>query len=144
MFNPANATVAPDQQALEKVYKEKLNEMHGVLFNHLVALSNMPIGRFGKSLSVEKKKNYLAHLEDKYNPQTVKHLMCRHLISVSPDGNIHDCDFWQMLKLPVKNRNANDVNSFDYKKLSEREIMTAPWCLLCTAGAGASCGGALE
>ena len=82
-------------------------------------------------------------LEEKYNPETVKNLMCRHLISVAPDGTLYDCDFWQMLKLPVKNRNSNTVNSFDYTSLSSREIVTAPLCFMCTAGAGASCGGAL-
>ena len=143
MFNPARAEIAPDQQALENAYREKLMEMHGVRFNHLIALSNMPIGRLGRSMSDYEKKEYISHLEEKYNPMTVKNLMCRHLISVGPDGNIYDCDFWQMLKMPVKNRKSNDVESFDYEQLREREIMTTPLCFMCTAGAGASCSGAL-
>ena len=143
MFNPAKAGVAPDQKMLENAYREKLKEMHGVTFNHLIALGNMPIGRLGKTMSDDEKKEYVQQLEQSYNADTVKNVMCRHLISVSPDGDLFDCDFWQMLKLPVKSRNSNDIDSFDYVSLSNREIMTAPLCFMCTAGAGASCGGAL-
>lgn len=143
MFNPAKEGIAPDQHGLENAYREKLNEMHGITFNHLIALSNMPIGRLGKSMSIIEKEVYLKQLEEKFNPATVNNVMCKHLISVSPDGTLYDCDFWQVLKLPVKNKNSNDINSFDYASLSNREIITAPLCFMCTAGAGASCGGAL-
>jgi radical SAM/Cys-rich protein len=143
MFNPAKADIAPDQHMLENAYKEKLKEMHDITFNHLIALSNMPIGRLSKSTPEDEKKKYLKLLAEKFNPATVENIMCRHLISVSPDGNLYDCDFWQMLKLPVKNRRSNDVNSFDYSLLSNREIMTASLCFMCTAGAGASCSGTL-
>jgi hypothetical protein len=70
--------------------------------------------------------------------------MCRHLVSVSPDGSLYDCDFWQMLKLPVKVRKATDVSSFDYDLLKNRDIMTTRLCFMCTAGVGASCSGALS
>ena len=143
MFNPAKAEIAPDQQMLESAYKNKLGEMHGITFNHLIALSNMPIGRLGKSMSAFDKEAFLKLLEEKFNPATVKNVMCRSLISVSPDGTLYDCDFWQMLKLPVKNRDSNTVKSFDYASLSNRDIVTASLCFMCTAGAGASCGGAL-
>ena len=143
MFNPAKEGIAPDQHMLENAYREKLKQMHGITFNHLIALSNMPIGRLGKSMSSSEKQAYLKQLEEKFNPDTVKNLMCRHLVSVSPDGTLYDCDFWQMLKLPVKVRNANRVDRFDYASLCNREIVTAALCFMCTAGAGASCGGAL-
>ncbi|MBI5099990.1 MAG: arsenosugar biosynthesis radical SAM protein ArsS [Nitrospirae bacterium] len=143
MFNPAKAEIAPDQNMLESTYKNKLGEMHGITFNHLIALSNMPIGRLGKTMSSTDKEAYLKQLEEKFNPATVKNVMCRSLISVSPDGTLYDCDFWQMLKLPVKNRNSNTVNSFDYSSLSNRDIVTGPLCFMCTAGAGASCSGSL-
>ena len=144
MFNPAGEGIAPDQRMLENAYKEKLSEMHGIVFNHLIALSNMPIGRLGKGMSIEKRREYLEQLEKSFNPETVRNLMCRHLISVAPDGTLYDCDFWQMLKLPVKDQTANDIDSFDYEKLCSREILTAPLCFMCTAGAGASCSGALS
>ena len=142
MFNPAGAAVAPDQHMLENVYKEKLKEMHGITFNHLIALSNMPIGRLGENMSDEEKRKYLKELEDKFNPGTVENVMCRYLISVSPDGRLFDCDFWQIINLPIKNGSSR-IEDFDYRKLKNREIVTLPMCLMCTAGAGASCSGAL-
>jgi len=127
---------------LENAYKQKLYEMHGVVFNHLVALSNMPIGRLGNSMSGSEKIEYLRQLEENFNPHTVDNLMCRHLISVSPDGRLFDCDFWQMLNLPVKSE-CSTIDRFDYDALSNREIITNQLCFMCTAGAGASCTGAL-
>ncbi len=142
MFNPAREGIAPDQQMLEKAYKQKLKEMHGIVFNHLIALSNMPIGRLGKTMPAIEKEVYLKRLEEEYNPETVKNLMCKHLVSVSPDGRIFDCDFWQVLDLPVKN-GSSSIEEFDYNSLKKRRIVTNSLCFMCTAGAGASCGGAL-
>lgn len=142
MFNPAGAAIAPDQHTLENAYKEKLKEMHGITFNYLTALSNMPIGRLKKSLTDDEQKEYLKLLEEKFNPHTIKNLMCRHLINVSPDGKLFDCDFWQMLNLPVRSESSH-VDNFDYTVLSNRAIVTTPLCLMCTAGAGAGCSGAL-
>jgi radical SAM/Cys-rich protein len=142
MFNPAGAGTAPDQGMLEKAYREHLAGQE-ITFNHLITLGNMPIGRLGSRMSDDEKREYLKHLKEQYNPATVEHLMCRHLISVSPDGTLYDCDFWQMLKLPVKDRKCNDINCFDYAALKNREVLTASLCFLCTAGAGASCSGAL-
>ncbi len=143
MSNPAGAAIAPDQHALESAYKQKLKEMHDVTFNHLIALSNMPIGRLGKSMSAIEKEVYLKQLEEKFNPATVKNVMCRSLISVSPEGKLYDCDFWQMLKMSVRN-GASTVDTFNYNSLKNREIVTNALCLMCTAGAGASCSGALS
>lgn len=142
MFNPAKAGMAPDQKMLENAYREKLKEMHGISFTNLTALSNMPIGRLGRSISEDENIEYLNTLKDKFNPDTVKDVMCRHLINISPDGSLFDCDFWQMLNLPVKN-SCSHVDDFSYEELSTREIVTAPLCYMCTAGAGASCNGAL-
>ncbi len=142
MFNPAGAEIAPDQHTLEKEFKTKLKNMHGVTFNHLIALSNMPIGRLGNRLSVSERKEYLKILEDKFNPDTIDKVMCKYLVNVSPDGMLFDCDFWQMLDIPVNNRGSN-ISDFDYDTLRNREIVTHHLCLLCTAGAGASCSGAL-
>jgi len=142
MFNPADASIAPDQHMLENVYKEKLKEMHGITFNHLITLRSMPIGRLRKSMTDSQRKEYLKLLEEKFNPDTVNNLMCRRLISVSPHGKLYDCDFWQMLNLPVKNGNPH-INDFSYQTLRKREIVTNSLCFMCTAGAGASCTGAL-
>jgi radical SAM/Cys-rich protein len=142
MFNPAGADIAPDQHTLENTYREKLKELHGVTFNHLIALSNMPIGRLKDSLTDDQLNEYMGLLEEIFNPDTVKNLMCRHLLSISPEGRIFDCDFWQMLDMPLKNGSAK-IKNFDYNKLKNREIVTMNLCLMCTAGAGASCSGAL-
>lgn len=139
MFNPAGAATAPDQKMLENAYREKLKEMHGVTFNNLIALSNMPIGRLGRSMSGHATDNYIKELKEKFNPATVDNLMCRHLISVSPDGRLFDCDFWQVFNLNIRTK----LEDFDYEALSNRKILTSPLCFMCTAGAGASCGGAL-
>ncbi|MDO8281738.1 MAG: arsenosugar biosynthesis radical SAM protein ArsS [Thermodesulfovibrionia bacterium] len=139
MFNPAGAAAAPDQKMLENAYREKLKEMHGVTFNNLIALSNMPIGRLGRSMPDHVKDSYVKELKDKFNPATVNNLMCRHLISVSPDGRLFDCDFWQVFNLNIRTK----LDTFDYETLSNRKILTSPLCFMCTAGAGASCGGAL-
>ena len=143
MFNPAKADIAPDQMMLENAYRKKLKEMHDIKFNSLIALSNMPIGRLGKSISPEEHAEYLRKLVEKFNPDTIDHVMCRSLVSIAPDGKIYDCDFWQMLNLPVQSE-CSDVGSFDYGKLSSREIVTNTLCFMCTAGAGASCSGALS
>jgi len=142
MFNPLKEGIAPDQKMLEKAYKEKLYEMHGITFNRLIALSNMPIGRLGKSLSESEYNEYIETLKSKFNPDTVDGLMCRYLISVSPWGNLHDCDFWQALRLPVVPEHRT-IYKFDYDALKNREIVTNVLCFMCTAGAGASCTGAL-
>ncbi|GAB4539792.1 MAG: arsenosugar biosynthesis radical SAM protein ArsS [Thermodesulfovibrionia bacterium] len=142
MFNPFGAEIAPDQKMLEDAYKQRLWDMHGVVFNHLLTLNNMPIGRFGKSLSEDERLGYMRMLEERFNPNTVDNLMCRHLISVSPDGRLFDCDFWQMLNIPVKGE-CSTIDRFDYDTLSRREIVTSQLCFMCTAGAGASCTGAL-
>ncbi|MBI5055102.1 MAG: arsenosugar biosynthesis radical SAM protein ArsS [Nitrospirae bacterium] len=143
MFNPAKEGIAPDQHMLENAYRGKLKKMHGVTFNHLIALSNMPIGRLAKSMSVADTEDYLKQLQEKFNPDTVKNLMCRHLISVAPNGTIYDCDFWQAIKLSVRTRSSDHINEFDYGALKNRDIVTASLCFMCTAGAGASCSGAL-
>ncbi len=141
MFNPAKTGIAPDQQMLENAYKTKLKEMHGITFNQLIALSNMPIGRLGKSMTDDEKAEFINELIEKFNSNTIDNVMCRHLVSISPDGRIYDCDFWQMLNMPVTV--DNHVDNFDYSAISSREIVTTPLCFMCTAGAGASCSGAL-
>jgi hypothetical protein len=102
----------------------------------------MPIGRLGNTLSDLDKKEYFDQLAEKFNPATVQNIMCRHLISVSPGGKLYDCDFWQVLDIPVNN-GGSDIHTFDYALLKNRQIITHRLCLLCTAGSGASCNGAL-
>ncbi len=139
LYNPPDAKMAPDVKALEDVYREKLKDMHGIVFNKLFTINNIPMGRFGKSLTDEKLKNYLKELEDNFNPAAVENMMCRTSISYDFDGRkAYDCDFWRILNLPVKVENSS-VENFDYDVMSNREVVTHPYCFICTAGRGVGC-----
>ncbi len=140
IFNPVGASTAPDERLLEEVYREKLFKMYGITFSHLFAQNNMPIGRLGKSVSRDELITYMKELEEKYNPKTAETLMCRYLLSVSPDEKLYDCDFMQALRQPVRNGNAT-LDDFDYDALSSREIGTTEMCLVCTARTGDGCYG---
>ncbi len=135
VFNPGRAALAPDKGMLEKVYKEKLMEMHGISFNGLIALPNHIIGRLGKSISDEEKKAFQKELEEKFNPDAVGNAMCRFIVNVSWDGKLYDCECAQKFRVPLKSGIAG-LDEFDYGVLSNREIATTPTCFICTAGAG--------
>ncbi len=104
----------------------------------------MPIARFRDWLEgAGILEHYMQTLADAFNPGAVCGVMCRQMISIAPDGSIHDCDFNQMLGLPVNSEAPSHVRDFDYAALSRRKITTEDHCLGCTAGAGSSCGGTL-
>ena len=146
VHNPAGAFLAGDQRSMEKEWKEGLAANHGVTFDALIALNNMPISRFLEWL--ENSGNLQAYMEllvNAYNPATVPGLMCRNTISVGWDGRLYDCDFNQMLELDALDAGAGalHVRDFDPARLRERSIVTGRHCFGCTAGAGSSCGGAV-
>lgn len=138
VFNSASASIAPDRNMLEKVYKEKLMEMHGITFNSLIALNNALVGRLRKRLSDDEIAAYEKDLQDKFNPAAVEGCMCQHIINVSYDGRLYDCDCAQMLKLPIDEK-LSTLTDFNYDRLVGRNIHTMPVCFICTAGAGTSC-----
>ena len=143
--NPAGAFLPGSQVSLEREWKSGLARHHGVTFDRLFTLANMPISRFLDWL-VERGlvQEYMERLVATFNPATVSGLMCRNTISVAWDGTLHDCDFNQMLDLPVEappGRRAH-VRDLDRAWLEARRIRTARHCFGCTAGAGSSCGGA--
>ncbi len=143
VYNPLGASLPPPQEALEADYKRRLDEDFGIRFNRLFTITNMPIKRFDDYLvRIGKRDIYINLLYDRFNPQTVEHLMCRSLVSVGWDGQLYDCDFNQMLEIPVSTRlTIWDIDSFD--ELAFKSIGTADHCFGCTAGAGSSCGGKL-
>jgi radical SAM/Cys-rich protein len=146
MHNPAGAYLAGDQASMQREWKEGLKANHGVSFDALVALNNMPISRFLEWLeSSGNLQAYMETLVNAYNPATVAGLMCRNTFSVGWDGRLYDCDFNQMLELDTRypDGRAAHIRDFDPACLATRSIVTARHCFGCTAGAGSSCGGAI-
>jgi radical SAM/Cys-rich protein len=143
VYNPQGATLPPDQGALEARYREELREGFGIAFRHLLTITNMPIRRFARQLEREgRSAEYLSLLVNHFNPDTVPALMCRSLVSVGWDGALYDCDFNQMLELPLAAGPVAIDGLEDLSTLEGDPIATASHCHGCTAGAGSSCGGA--
>ncbi|MBE9030852.1 arsenosugar biosynthesis radical SAM protein ArsS [filamentous cyanobacterium LEGE 11480] len=143
MSNPVGAFLSSGQAKLEQEWKDGLLKHQGVTFDRLITLNNMPISRYLEWL--EKSDNlqgYMELLVNSFNPGTVAGLMCRNTISVSWDGSLYDCDFNQMLEMPVASK--MHLRDFDPQKLAQRRIATDRHCFGCTAGAGSSCGGSIE
>jgi radical SAM/Cys-rich protein len=146
VHNPAGAFLAGDQRSMEKEWKQGLAANHGVTFDALIALNNMPISRFLEWLETSGNlQAYMELLVNAYNPATVEGLMCRNTISVGWDGRLYDCDFNQMLELDAIDVSGGTlhIRDFDPARLRERSIVTGRHCFGCTAGAGSSCGGAV-
>jgi radical SAM/Cys-rich protein len=144
VYNPNGAFLPSPQAELEADYKHELAEHFGIEFNHLYTITNLPVSRFASWLRHEGKyEEYLNLLIESFNPATVEGLMCRNTINVSWQGEVHDCDFNQMLKMPLGGNGRTFVWELDPRALAGRNIATGNHCFGCTAGAGSSCGGAL-
>jgi len=145
VYNPAGADLPPPQAALETRYREELDRRFGIRFHRLLTLTNMPIRRFAHALRREGRlEAYLGLLANHFNPQTLPELMCRHLLSVGWEGGLYDCDFHQMQEIPLGGRPRTIWDVDDLGRLEGEPIATADHCFGCTAGAGSSCGGALQ
>ena len=142
--NPVGAFLPAGQAALERDWKRELKRRYDIDFNALYTITNMPISRYLEWL--EQSGNlaaYMAKLVQSFNPGTVEGLMCRYTLSVGWDGRLFDCDFNQMLDLPVEPSAPQTIFDLtDTARLDQRAIVTGPHCYGCTAGAGSSCGGA--
>ncbi len=144
VYNPVGAYLPADQAQLEADYKRELDRLFGIRFDHLYCITNMPIARFlGWLRRSGNEEHYMQTLLDAFNPLAAETVMCRNLISIGPDGTIYDCDFNQMLDLPVAGVAPRNIRGFDIHSLARRQIVTGDHCLGCTAGAGSSCGGAV-
>ena len=140
VYNPVGAFLPPAQSAIETDFKRELNERYGIVFNHLYTITNMPMARFLDWLRRSgNEESYMRKLVNAFNPATIDGLMCRNLISVDWLGNLYDCDFNQMVELPVESQQT--IFNFDLEKLKSRAVVTDDHCYGCTAGAGSSCGG---
>jgi radical SAM/Cys-rich protein len=159
--NPVGAFLPANQVSLERDWKQELRRRYGVHFNRLFTITNMPISRYLDWLEQSQNlEHYMQHLVQNFNPASVEGLMCRSTLSVGWDGRLHDCDFNQMLDIPVEESAPQTVMSLaqslkslkdlatsgsglqEFKSLNARKIMTGPHCFGCTAGSGSSCGGA--
>ncbi len=141
VYNPSGALMPATQEVLEPQFKDKLENNYDVVFNNLIAITNLPIARFlDFLLESGNYEDYMEQLVNAFNPATVKNLMCRNTISVSWDGHLYDCDFNQMLELKVDSK-SNHLSNFDIEQLKQRNVVLNQHCYGCTAGAGSSCGG---
>jgi radical SAM/Cys-rich protein len=141
--NPVGAFLPAGQASLEAEWKRELLKNHGIRFDSLFTITNMPISRFLEWL--EQSGNLAAYMErlvTAFNPAAAGGVMCRNTLSVGWDGQLYDCDFNQMLELPVEAGAPRHIRDFDLAKLEARAIVTDRHCFGCTAGAGSSCGGA--
>ena len=144
VYNPNGAFLPPAQKELEADYKEAMKKHFDIDFNSLYCIANMPIARFASYL---RRNNQLADyqitLKDAFNPGTVDRLMCRNTINVSWQGEVYDCDFNQMMKLPVGEHETTYLWDIDPAEFQNVPIRTGNHCFGCTAGSGSSCGGSL-
>jgi len=143
VYNPGGASLPPSQAALEVDYKKELKEGFDIEFNHLFAITNLPISRFLEFLvASERYEDYMNLMVDSFNPDAAKNVMCRNTISISWDGFLFDCDFNQILdlKADVKGQHLSNLN---LSELENRNIIVNNHCYGCTAGAGSSCGGTI-
>ena len=141
VYNPVGAFLPPKQQAIEAKFRKELKTRHGIEFNQLYTITNMPISRFLEFL-VESGNydGYMERLANAFNPGAAAGVMCRYTLSVGWDGKLYDCDFNQMLDLLVDGAPSH-IRDFDPRQLNQRQIVTRNHCYGCTAGSGSSCGG---
>ena len=158
MSNPSGAFMPPPQDATERRFKTLLADRYHISFTRLIQLTNMPISRFLEWLGLQPGRfdAYMNKLSQAFNPAAVEGLMCRHTLSISWDGRLFDCDFNQMLDLPINvsrdscspdatpfsKENPPTVFNISADQLAGRAVVVGKHCLGCTAGAGSSCGGA--
>ena len=141
--NPVGAFLPANQPALETAWKLELQRRYEVEFNHLYTITNMPISRYLEYLVDSGNfEAYMERLVQAYNPAAAAGVMCRNTLSVGWDGTLYDCDFNQMLEMPVNHGAPRRIFDFDVAKLDRRQIEVGTHCFGCTAGAGSSCGGA--
>jgi len=147
VYNPQGASLPPAQAELEAAYKRELHLRYGIVFNQLFTITNMPIQRFGSTLiSRGEFASYMQLLKDAYSEENLDGVMCRSLISIDWQGFIFDCDFNQMLGLPMAAAGGEKMHLSEllHTDIEGRPIIVMEHCYGCTAGQGSSCGGALE
>jgi len=146
VYNPQGPSLPPSQDELEATYKRELYLRYGIIFNHLFTIANMPIQRFGSTLiSQGKFDSYMRLLKEAYSERNLPGVMCRSLISIDWQGYVYDCDFNQMLDLPMFEASGGKthISALMRRDISGSPIVVMDHCYGCTAGQGSSCGGSL-
>lgn len=144
VYNPGGAFLPGEQASLESAYRKNLKETHGVTFNHLYTIANMPIGRFARQLKADGRyDDYMGLLKESVNYDLLYNAMCRILVSVGWDGRIYDCDFNQALNLPIGGEHKK-LWEFSMDEIMEKPVTLSEHCYGCIAGKGSSCTGALN
>ncbi len=144
VYNPVGPSLPPPQDSLEEAYRRELRSRYGVEFTQLFTITNMPISRFLDDLIIQGRLDeYLQKLVNAFNPHTIDGLMCRNTLSVDWTGRLYDCDFNQMLELPLADGLPQTIHDFDPQQHAQRPIQIGLHCYGCTAGAGSSCQGRL-
>lgn len=144
VYNPAGAFLPPSQRAIESDFRRELEHRHGIQFNSLYTITNMPISRFLEFLlRTGNYERYMERLIAAFNPAAAAGVMCRSTLSVGWDGTLYDCDFNQMLELPVSYGAPAHIREFARRALDNRRIVVGQHCFGCTAGSGSSCAGTI-
>ena len=142
VYNPVGAFLPPEQESLEQDYKDRLWDEHGIVFNSLFTITNLPISRYLNFLVQSGNlEDYMEKLITAFNPGAAQGVMCRNTISIGWDGSLYDCDFNQMLEMKTNHGAPDHIKDWNEEKLNNREIIVNQHCFGCTAGAGSSCGG---
>jgi radical SAM/Cys-rich protein len=144
VYNPLGPALPSSQETLEAIYRQELSARYGVVFNRLLTLTNAPIGRFRSDLlRTHQYESYMNTLARAFNPAAAANVMCRTMLSVDWTGQLHDCDFNQMLAAGLEEGRPQHIRDFDLGQLTDRQIVTGEHCYACTAGTGSGCQGAL-
>jgi radical SAM/Cys-rich protein len=142
VHNPGGAYLPGAQNSLENHYRQALRQKHGIVFNSLFCITNMPIGRYLTWLkNTGNYEEYMTVLANSFNPATLANVMCKSTLSVGGDGKLYDCDFNQILGMTVDHGAPGHIAAFDLARLGARRVVTGNHCYGCTAGAGSSCRG---
>jgi radical SAM/Cys-rich protein len=144
VMNPVGTFLPGDQAGLQALWKRELKRRYDVVFDALFTITNMPISRFLAFLEEKgRTAEYMSTLVNAFNAAAARGVMCRNTLSVGWDGTLYDCDFNQMLELPVNHGAPSRIENASVRQLDNRVIEVGPHCFGCTAGSGSSCGGAL-
>jgi len=144
VYNPVGAFLPPPQASLEEDYRRMLGDNFDIVFSNLLAITNIPVNRFAHALKRDGELDDYQHLlVSNFNASTIDSLMCRHLINLDWEGRVYDCDFNQMLEIPMSGGDERFLWNIGIDEVEGQAVATNRHCFGCTAGAGSSCSGVL-